>query len=202
KATDCCGRSSTCMQIVTVQYGPPPVNDLCSNAITLTVNAPYICGYNICATPTTLGNLIPAPCGSSILSPDVWYKVTAICTGPMTVDTCLPCPGQPPFDTVISAYQGNCPGPLTQVSGTACNDNACGLRSSMTFNVIAGQTYLIRVAGAASAVGYFSIRAQQLTTPPPNDLCQNAITVQSGVPACGYTICATPTLPGFLLPTP
>src|SRR5207302_11243016 len=81
KATDCCGRFSTCSQTVTVQYGPPPINDLCSNALPITVNAPYICGYNICATRSPNGSLIPAPCGNSTASPDVWYKVTAICTG-------------------------------------------------------------------------------------------------------------------------
>src|SRR6185369_13792683 len=139
RASDCCNNLATCVQTVAVQYGPPP-NDLCANALPLGVNAGYICGYNLCATPSALGSLVPAPCGNSANAPDVWYSVVAPCTGPMTVDTCAPCPGQPPFDTVLSAYTGTCPGPLTQVPG-ACSDNApgCGLRSSITFNVLAGQ---------------------------------------------------------------
>src|SRR5262249_47998252 len=88
RVTDCCGTSATSIQTVIVQYGPPPVNDLCSNALPLAVNAPYLCGNTICATPSSPGSLNPIPCGNSVNSPDVWYKVTAICTGPMSVDTC------------------------------------------------------------------------------------------------------------------
>ena len=200
-ATDCCGNSTTCTQTVFVQYAPP-YNDACSNALPIVVNAPYLCGYTTCATPSNPGDLIPAPCGNSLNSPDVWYTVTAICTGPMTVDTCAPCPGEPAFDTVLSIYNGNgmCPGPLSQI---ACNDNAggsCGLRSLITFNAVAGQTYLVRVSGNSGAIGWFSIRAQQTSAMPPNDLCANAIPVAVGS-TCGSTICATPSPPGSI-PTP
>jgi len=119
----------------------------------------------------------------------------------MIVDTCAPCPGFPTYDTVLSAYTGPC-GNLTQVSPTACNDNVCGTRSQITFNAIAGQTYLIRVSGASGAYGFFAIRTIQNTTVPPNDLCPNAIVVSNGSPAaCGSTICATPS-PSGTIPTP
>jgi hypothetical protein len=202
---DCCNNSVICAQTVTVQYGPPP-NDDCINAQMLAVNAPYLCGYTICATPSPAGSLVPPPCGASVASPDVWYIIVPVCTGPITVDTCAPCPGQPTFDTVLSAYTGynaNCPGPLTQIAG-ACNNDypGCGLRSAITFNVIAGQLYLVRVAGAANAIGWFSIRAQQTNPTPANDLIQNAASLTPGVPACGSTICATPSAFGMLIPAP
>jgi hypothetical protein len=201
RAIDCCGnKSAVCISSVTVIYSPP-INDPCTNPLPITLNAPYICGTTICATPSTAGSLIPTPCGNSINSPDVWYTVVAQCTGPMTVDTCAPCPGFPAYDTVLSAYTGIC-GSLIQVSPSACNNNACGLQSLITFNAVAGQTYRIRVSGASGAFGWFSLRAQQTSPTPPNDLCPNAIVVNVGNPAaCGTTVCATPSSPGSI-PTP
>ena len=204
RATDCCNNFALCSQTVAVQYGPPP-NDLCFNAIPLAVNTGYLCGYTLCATPSALGSLMPPPCGNSASAPDVWYSVLAPCTGPMIVDTCAPCPGQPPFDTVLSAYySGTCPGGMTQIPG-ACNDNApgCGLRSSITFNAIAGQSYLLRVSGGSGAVGWFSLRAQLTSTSLTNDFCTGAIALAPGSPAaCGSTVCATPSEPGSLIPAP
>jgi hypothetical protein len=209
RARDCCGNFSTiCSQSVTTPSGSVPANDNCVNAIPLTLNAPYLCGLNICATPTPAGILTTTPCGWSVNSPDVWYTITPACSGPLTVDTCAPCPGKPVFDTVLSAYTGNCGGPLVQVPAiwpqTSCNDDACGLQSRITFNVVAGQTYRIRVAGFNNAVGWFAIRATMSVNPPPNDLCINAIPVTVGNPAaCGTTLCgATPTPMGMLVPTP
>ena len=199
KATDCCGNSATCSQSVSVLQ-VPPVNDPCTSPLPITVNAPYICGTTVCATPSLPGSLIPSPCGASLNAPDVWYTVTAVCTGPMTVDTCAPCPGYPTFDTVVSVYT-NC-NPSTQLPG-GCNNNntACGLQAKVTFNAVAGQTYRIRVSGASGAIGWFAIRAvQTVTLPPTNDLCANAIAVTVGS-YCGSTICATPSLPGSI-PTP
>jgi hypothetical protein len=210
RAVDCCGlMSPVCSQSVVVG-GTPPLNDLCPNPVTITVNAPYICGTTLCATPSPLPVLIPPPCGLSANTPDVWYTVTALCTGPMTVDTCQPCFPNPTYDTVLSAYTyaGNCntliqvPAVLPQAS---CNDDKfpCGLRSIITFPAVAGQSYRIRVSGFNGAVGWFSIRATQAATPPPNDLCINAIPISNSTPiVCGTTICSTPTPSGVLLPVP
>ena len=174
------------------------------------MNAPYICGYTICATPSAGGTLNPVPCGASASTPDVWYTVTAICTAPMTIDTCQPCAPNPTFDTVLSVYNNNCAA-LVQVPAVwpyySCNDDtggACGLRSTIYFQAVAGQTYRVRVSGFAGSTGWFSIRATQSTAPPINDQCSGAITVTVGNPAaCGSTLCgATPTPAGNLFPTP
>jgi hypothetical protein len=210
RARDCCGNYSTaiCSQSVTVQTGIVPPNDECVAAIPLTLNAPYLCGSNLCATPTPAGILASTPCGWSVNSPDVWYTVTPVCSGLLTVDTCSACSGRPTFDTVLSAYTGPCSGPLVQVPAVwpqvSCNDDACGLQSRITFPVVAGQTYRIRVAGFNNAVGSFAIRATMTINPPPNDLCVNAIPVTVGNPAaCGTTLCgATPTPAGTLVPAP
>ena len=104
RAQDCCGNlSPLCSQSIYVSTTPPP-NDLCQNPFPIFVNAAYICGSNICATPSVPGSILPVPCGASASTPDVWYTVTAVCTGPMTIDTCGPCAPHPTFDTVLSAY--------------------------------------------------------------------------------------------------
>ncbi len=215
RAQDCCGNlSPLCSQSIYVSTTPPP-NDLCQNPFPIFVNAPYICGSNICATPSVPGSLQPVPCGASANTPDVWYTVTAVCTGPMTIDTCGPCAPHPTFDTVLSAYTytNNC-NVLYEVpvSGTftSCNDDCppgglCPgtLQSFIRFQAIAGQSYRIRVSGFAGATGWFRLRATQSTTAPVNDLCVNAIPITSGVTNCGTTLCgATPTPGGNLIPTP
>ncbi len=216
RAQDCCGNlSPLCSQQVYVSTTPPP-NDLCPNPFPIFVNAPYICGSNICATPSVPGSLVGVPCGLSANTPDVWYTVTALCTGPMTIDTCGPCSPHPMFDTVLSAYTytNNC-NVLYQVpvtgTFTSCNDDCpptglCPgtLQSFIRFQAIAGQSYRIRVSGYLGATGWFRLRATQSTTAPVNDLCVNAIPVTVGSPAaCGTTLCgATPTPVGNLIPTP
>ena len=216
RAQDCCGNlSPLCSQSIYVSTTPPP-NDLCQNPISIFVNAPYICGSNICATPSVPGSLVGVPCGASANTPDVWYTVTAVCTGPMTIDTCGPCAPHPTFDTVLSAYTytNNC-NVLYQVpvtgTFTSCNDDCppgglCPgtLQSFIRFQAIAGQSYRIRVSGFNLATGWFRLRATQSTTAPVNDLCVNAIPVTVGNPAaCGTTLCgATPTPVGNLIPTP
>jgi len=193
-AYDCCSNSATCSQTVSI-VRPPPPNDLCQNAFPLIINAPPICGSNICATPSLPGSLTNTPCGSSVNAPDVWYVMTPTCSGMVRINTCNPCTGFPMYDTVLSAYTGPCPGTLTQVPG-GCNDDLCGLQSIINIPVVAGQTYYIRVSGFAGAMGWFGLQAQQLTTiAPTNDFCSNAIPVTVGSPAaCGTTECATPSL--------
>ena len=206
RAFDCCGNASPiCSQTVTVIGANGPPNDLCQNAIPLVLNGAYLCGSNICATPSPIGSMTPAPCVGSVGYRDVWYTVVAQCTAPMTVDTCAPCPGKPLFDTVVSAYTGNC-GSLVQVGlpspNIGCNDDTCGLQSVITFPAVAGQTYRIRVTGWANAVGWFAIRATQSAVPPINDLSVNAININAPTNLCGTTGCATPTPGGGLVPTP
>jgi hypothetical protein len=193
-AYDCCSNSATCSQTVSI-IRPPPPNDLCQNAFPLFINAPPICGSNICATPSLPGSLVITPCGSSVNAPDVWYVMTPTCSGTVRINTCNPCTGFPMYDTVLSAYTGPCPGTLIQVPG-GCNDDLCGLQSIINISVTAGQTYYIRVSGWAGAMGWFGLQAiQTSTSPPPNDYCTNAIPVTIGSPAaCGSTECASPSL--------
>ena len=135
-------------------------NDLCANAILVT-NGTY--------TDSTMGanNDGSASCGSSSSSPDVWYKYIAPGSGTLNVNTCT----GSAFDTVLSIHSG-CPG--TTANQLSCNDNGCSTnKSTITMNVTAGTTYLIRVSGKNYANGDFtlSVTGPGDTQPPtPNPM--------------------------------
>ncbi|HJT82439.1 MAG TPA: hypothetical protein VJ719_14690, partial [Chthoniobacterales bacterium] len=77
----------------------------------------------------------------------IWYKWTAPATGQVIFDTF-----QSGFDTLLAIYTGNTLGGLTLIAG---NDDAAtgGTQSSVTFNAVAGVTYLIAIDGYNGASG-------------------------------------------------
>ncbi len=78
---------------------------------------------------------------------DIWFFYVATCTGPVVMNT----NGSvllPYNDTVLTVY-GACGG-----AEIACDDdNGAGLLSSLVFNAVDSQTYLIRIAGFMDNVG-------------------------------------------------
>jgi hypothetical protein len=134
-----------------------PINDSCGNAIEIETDVTYF-GTNANAT-----NSITGTCGETANAPDVWYRYSAPQTGVMQINTYGSA-----LDTVVSVYDGNCGGALM-----ACNDNAGygspwinGSNSYISRPVIAGQDYLIRVAGFNNQEGWFRIRADTDTGAP------------------------------------
>jgi hypothetical protein len=149
-----------------------PENDNCGSAFFLPAET------IILGTTTLSTNDGTASCGASASSPDVWYKYRPATSGTFTVTTCDSV--APTFDTVLSAYSGTC-GALTQL---ACNDDVCGLRSTITVpNAVANQTYYIRVAGYNNQTGNFSIKVSGGggVVPPFNDDCANRPGIPLGV---------------------
>jgi hypothetical protein len=73
--------------------------------------------------------------------------------GSVTVSTC----GQTALDSKIAVYSGSgCP----SAAALACNDDFCGLQSSLSFAATKGQAYTIQVGnfpGAAAGTGTFTI---------------------------------------------
>jgi hypothetical protein len=93
------------------------------------------------ATTDGLPDVLCLAFGNDDISEDIWWSYTADCDGNATLDTC-----GSSFDTRIAAYDaGACP--PAQNSAIACNDDSCGLQSSITFAVTSGTSYLIRVGG-------------------------------------------------------
>lgn len=126
---------------------------------------------NVCAsatliTPgsysgTTVGSTNDgnSDCGASSTSPDVWYRIVPPTDRQLVIDTC----SGANWDTVLAIHTG-CP--ATPANQIACNDDSCGLQSSTSATVTAGQTYYIRVAGYAGSTGAYTIHVA-LTDPPP-----------------------------------
>ncbi len=154
-----------------------PSNDQCANAITI--------AGNVTGTTLNAGRDGTDTCAPLSTSPDVWYRWVSPCAGTLRVNTC-----GSSYNTVASILSGTC-GSLTQLS---CSDDiglaGCPTRAdaSTTFTTVAaGQTYYIRVSGAAGESGAFTL---SVTQTPSNDACAQATAVGQGNVAFD-TRCAT-----------
>lgn len=172
------GSFSTGNYVLTVSE-PTPANDVCADAPAAVLDGDYS-GNTACADSEG-----SAGCASS--GADVWYSYTPICNHSLQVSTCGSA-----YDTVLSVYTGDC----SNLLEVACNDDGdgegadpsrgksggggCGLASSITLDVTAGNTYLIRVAGYLGATGQYSLSLTSLT-PISNVTCNAAVPVGSGV---------------------
>jgi hypothetical protein len=140
---------------------------------------------NICtATPvgdgtslhSNVGALVPALGGCVTLNSDVWfvYNNTFLFPGNRTFSTCGAYGTL--ADTVLEVFEGSLPCTALPVG---CNDDSCGLRSSVTVPVSSTQAYFIRVADygglLASDQGTFPLTITG--PPPPNDECVGAVEV-------------------------
>lgn len=149
---------------------PPPPNDDCANAEAIgnVTDYPYSTEFATFDGP-----------GGCLTSPNLWYTYEATCDGEVTVDLCGSL-----YDTKLAVYEGTtCWGPEI-----ACNDDACGLQSSVTFDALTGETFLIEVGGYSAATGDGDITISCYVPPPPpyNDLCEDAV-----ISSCPVTITGT-----------
>ncbi len=128
-------------------------NDLCAAARAL-CDGVAVTGSTASAT---FSDTIPATCGSSSSSPDLWFTYAPSGTSGTVSVSIRTCGSD--YDTVIAAYTGNC-GSLVQVT---CNDDStatCGsgtLQSNINVTMNRGQTYRIRLSGFSGATGNYSI---------------------------------------------
>jgi len=124
----------------------PPANDLCANA-TVAIE-----GANAFDNTFASTDVATPTCGFDgvAFTNDVWFSFTATQTGDYNLETCT---GPAPFDTGIEVYD-NCPDNGGSLLG--CNDDGAGcaaFASSLNQAMVAGTTYLIRVAGWGGATG-------------------------------------------------
>ena len=75
----------------------------------------------------------------------MWFSWIAPTTSDFDVSTC----GGATFDTALAAYSGTC-GSLVSL---ACNDDSCGLQSTVRFAATAGSQYYIRVGSFSAGPG-------------------------------------------------
>ncbi|MEE9297018.1 MAG: hypothetical protein V3W34_18910 [Phycisphaerae bacterium] len=115
-----------------------PFNDYCIDSLPIDLGAtPF---SNVSATSDG-----PSPCGD--LGSDIWYKYTADFMGPLTVSTC-----GSGFDTALAIYDG-CTCRANEANLLDCNDDSCGLQSSVASWVEIGNCYLIQAGGFDAAQG-------------------------------------------------
>ena len=153
-----CGAQNTCrtttVECTSCTAPTPPANDLCANAIAITVPSTTV-GTTVNATADA------APtCVTTNTAPGVWYTFTnPVGNGVnrVVLNTCL----ATSYDSKLSVYTGTCAA-LTCVTG---NDDFCGLQSQVSVNTTGGNTtYRVLVHGFGSATGAFSLFAQQLAS--------------------------------------
>ncbi len=117
-----------------------PANDDCEGAFTLDFGS-----YSGDTTDAT--NDGEGSCGSSLYSPDVWYRFVPTGSGRVVIDTIGSA-----FDTVLSVHRA-CPGTLA--NEIECNDDTVGLQSAVSFLAYSGAEYFIRVSGVNGAAGTY-----------------------------------------------
>ncbi len=157
-----------------VAGGGGPVGDTCGTAPIVNEGTHP---YNLAgATNDWAGS-----CGATGTAEDVWLRYVATQTGTCTVSTC----GLTGGDSVLAALS-SCAGPEL-----ACNDDSCGLQSTVAFPVSAGNTYYIRIADFAGGTHSGSVSIS-VTAPATNENCDPSNPVLAlGVPQFGNNTGAT-----------
>ncbi|MGE0479594.1 MAG: C-type lectin domain-containing protein [Phycisphaerae bacterium] len=139
-----------------------PVNDFCDSATPISGLGSFSFDSTL-GTTDGVNNGLCLAFGSDQIYNDVWYCWTATTGGPVRIHTC----GQTSLDTRIAVYDGCAP--CNEAGGIlACNDDSCGLQTSVAINAVAGATYLLRVgsfSAAATGVGTFTIESGVLGGP-------------------------------------
>ncbi|WP_207209786.1 hypothetical protein, partial [Flavobacterium beibuense] len=135
---------------------PPPVNDDCSGATTLTVNPTEICAAGSTASFTQATVSTQGTTCTALNSADVWYQFTATSTAHTIALSNFSGSPQP---MVIVVYEGDC----TTLSQLYCSQNNVVNASGLTIGTI----YKVRIyfnTVTASTINTFLVC---VTTPPP-----------------------------------
>ncbi|MCO6492081.1 MAG: T9SS type A sorting domain-containing protein [Phaeodactylibacter sp.] len=160
-------------------FAQPP-NDECANAIAVGLG-----DHDFNTVDATTGiPAFPQNCpsddsSSDSLYNDIWYTYTADFTGQVEFSTC----GMAGFDTNLAVYGPNAPCPPTDDDLIDCSEDApgcSGFTSRVSFDVVSGETYLLRIGGYGSnspgeeGIGTFSLTEYIPPPSPPNDDCETA----------------------------
>ncbi|MEZ6015519.1 MAG: hypothetical protein R3F49_10420 [Planctomycetota bacterium] len=143
-------------------------NDECTGAFPI--------GLTPTVYDTTMATLSPElwPCATGG-GPDLWFAFTAPNDAAYTFDTC-----GSSYDSAIELFTGTC-GALTSV---ACNDDYCGVQSSVTWSLTAGSVAYLRVGGYAGTTGVGTINVTETVIPGPSGSVTSWLSaVGSGTPA-------------------
>ena len=142
------------------QGGPPPAYDPCAP-----FNPSASTGTNNLPLNQTTSTDLPVAGGCGFVAYHAnYFKFVAPGSGVYTIDTCAS-----GADTRMAVLDGCAAGSAV----IACNDNSCGVSSSLVLNATGAQTYYI-VIGASSASAVLPSPITVAVTPPPNPACSDA----------------------------
>lgn len=155
---------------------PPPTNDECAAAVTLTVNSDMNCGSK------TFGHTRGASDSSVPVSPcdgetddDVWYKFTATSTThAISLSNTTSIGSENSYSLLFQLLSGDCSN-LVNVECSEYED------MKVISGLTAGETYYIRVytEGGAGEAQSFDICVGTIPPPPVNDNCLGALTISA-----------------------
>ena len=164
-------------------------NDSCSTPSTVTNGATF---FSTIGTSTD-GPAATGACSGVELTSDIWFCYTATCTDFVRVSLCAS-----DYDTTLAVYPGcDCP---TSGSAIVCDDDYCGsgAGSEVTFDAVAGQSYMIRVAGwserqgegvleitCGPVCGNHLIEPGEECEPPDGSFCSDTCQIIEGSDVCG-----------------
>lgn len=143
---------------------PPPVNDECVNAVSLTVDSTFCDGTNTNATNAgATDSMVTTAACFNYGENDVWFSFT-VPSGVATVDISTDFTGGTLMDSEIALYSGNC-GALNELdcdqdSGTTVLSNGFTWNSIISDTAVnVGETYYVRVSGYdAASTGTFCLK--------------------------------------------
>ncbi|MGQ0627417.1 MAG: hypothetical protein ACT4PL_04865 [Phycisphaerales bacterium] len=151
------------LEVTEIEGGIP--GDLCTDAVDVMGPGSYPFDNTIVGTE---GPNATCGFGGATGGSDVFFDYVPAISGVAIVDTC----GS--FDTILQAFDTDCSG-----AQVGCNDDSCGLSSSMSFQVIAGNHYAIRLSGWQGATGAGNLNINELP-PVANDNCSSAAVAVTG----------------------
>ncbi|MEZ0006767.1 hypothetical protein ABH942_002144 [Flavobacterium sp. 28YEA47A] len=178
--------ATTSFDVCVGTFPPPPANDDCINAVTLTVNPNLACGVKTSGTLQSATDSGEGDNGAGVPDDDVWYKFVATATSHRIVISNV---AGTPTDLVHEVLDGTCGGGLISLIVSDPN-------TSTVTGLIPGSTYYVRVFSLATAAitntTTFDICIGTLPGPPANDNCSGAIalTVNADL-ACGVKTSGT-----------
>jgi hypothetical protein len=189
------GGASGSFELAITQIGPP--GDDCTDAVEVAV--PSVTAGN---TSASLTDSVPQCIVSNGAAPGLWYRLSGN-GNTLEAHTCSPITN---YDTQLRVYRGDC-GALVCVGGNDDASPPCSLsslRSSVTFDSIAGEDYFVLVHGFGAMSGSFELTIADLGVPPEppaNDACTGAIEVAVPSVTDGTTMAAgadgAPACPGI-----
>lgn len=163
--------ANTTFDLCVGTFPPPPANDNCSGAVTLTVNPNASCASVSPGNLTSATDSGEGDNGVGTPNDDVWYKFVA--TQPVHKISLLNVAGSP-TDLVHELLEGTCGGGLIS---RYVSDPDVSTASGLTV----GTTYYVRVFSNSSDPGATSTFNVCIGVPPVGSVCGNPIVI-AGLP--------------------